>query len=313
MIEGRAHFALTGLWEIQFCFEVERHSSRFVVSEKAHDTRSAGKSLASDLAGAAIQAGYDLDASTPVYAAMNGGVVPPSLEPRKRAMTLEHLLTMSSGFDCDEDDENSPGNEDNMKGPDVYRATLDLNLVRAPGEKAVYCSVGANLAGGVVARAARVPSLQLFQRLIAEPLSIDRYYLGVTPTHDYYMGGGAQLLPRDFLKLAQVHVDGGTWHGKRIYSTEWSRKATSPLVRFFEESKSRYGYLWWLYDIPYRGRTVRAYFASGNGGQLSIGIDELDLAIVFYAGNYNDWETGLVALKELLPQDILPAVQDVRR
>ena len=280
--------------------------------ELAHDTRSAGKSLASDLAGAAIEAGYGLGATTPVYATMYGSKLPPGLDPRKRAMRLEHLLTMSSGFDCDEDDENSPGYEDKVTGPDVYRATLELPMVRAPGEKAVYCSVGANLVGGVVARAAKEPSLELFQRLIADPLGFGRYYIGVTPTNDCYLGGGARLLPRDFLKLAQVHLDGGLWHGRRIYPADWSRQATSPLTRFSEESKARYGYLWWLYDIPYRGRTVRAYFASGNGGQFSFGIEELGLAVVFYGGNYNDWDSGYAALKEFLPQGILPAVQEGR-
>jgi len=68
----------------------------------------------------------------------------------------------------------------------------------------------------------------------------------------------------------------------------------------------------WLYDIPYRGRTVRAYFASGNGGQFSFGFDELDLAVVFYGGNYNDWESGYAALKEFLPNDVLPTVQEGR-
>lgn len=280
--------------------------------ERAHDTRSAGKSLASDLTGAAIQAGYDLSPATGVYATMNGGVLPPDLDPRKRAMTLEHLLTMSSGFDCDEEDENSPGYEDSITGPDVYRQTLDLPMKRAPGEKAVYCSVGANLVGGVVAKAAHERSVPLFRRLIADPLGMEHYYLGVTPTHEAYYGGGARLRPRDFLKLAQVHLDGGEWRGKRVYSADWSQKATAPHVKFFEESKSRYGYLWWLYDIAYRDRTVRAYFASGNGGQFSFGIAELDLAVVFYGGNYNDWESGYSALKEYLPQDILPAVQEGR-
>lgn len=281
--------------------------------EKPHDLRSAGKSLASDMAGAAIQAGYRLDEDSRVYEVMNGGTMPPGLEPRKRALTLRHLLTMTSGLDCDEDDENSPGHEDNVKGPDVYRATMDLPMAREPGDKAIYCSVGANLAGGVVARAVGVPSLALFEKLIAEPLEIERYYMGVSSMLDYYLGGGARLLPRDFLKLAQVHLNGGTWNGRRVYSADWSRRATAPLVRFSEESKARYGYLWWVYDFQYEGKTVRAYFASGNGGQLSIGIDELDLAVVFQGGNYNDWETGLVALRHYLPQHILPAVRAPRR
>jgi len=280
--------------------------------EKPHDTRSAAKSLASDLAGAAIEAGHRLTTDTRVYEVMNGGAVPPNLDPRRRALKLEHLLTMSSGLDCDEDDENSPGYEDNVRGPDVYRATLDLPMARKPGEKAVYCSVGANLVGGVVARAAGQSSLRLFQKLLAEPLDIERYHMPVSPSLESYLGGGARFLPRDFLKLAQVHVDGGTRNGRRVYSAEWSRRATSPRVKFSEESRAGYGYLWWTYDFPYEGRTVRAHFASGNGGQLSIGIDELDLAIVFHAGNYNDWETGLVALREFLPKHILPAVRAPR-
>jgi len=240
---------------------------------------------------------------------MNGGSMPANLEPRKRAMTLKHLLTMTSGFDCDEEDENTPGYEDNIKGPDVYRATLDLPMVRQPGDKAVYCSVGANLAGGVVARAAGKPTLELFQKLIADPLDIRQYYMGVTGTLDYYLGGGARFLPRDFLKWAQVHVNHGTWNGRRIYSAEWSRRATSPLVRFSETSRTRYGYLWWIYDYPYQGRKVRSYFASGNGGQLSIGIDELDLAIVFQGGNYNDWDNGIIGL-DYVQNFILPAVRE---
>jgi CubicO group peptidase (beta-lactamase class C family) len=277
--------------------------------ERPHDTRSAGKSLASDMAGAAMHAGHRLAVDARVYEVMHGGTMPANLEPRKRALTLEHLLTMSSGLDCDEEDQSSPGHEDKLAGSDMYPATLALPMVREPGEKAVYCSVGANLAGGVVARAAREPSLRLFQTLLAGPLQIERYYMGTSSSLDYYLGGGARLLPRDFLKLAQLHVSGGTWNGRRVYSADWSRRATAPLVRFSEESRARYGYLWWVYDFPHEDRTVRAYFASGNGGQLSIGIDELDLAVVFLGGNYNDWETGLVALREYLPKHILPAIR----
>lgn len=50
--------------------------------EKLHDTRSASKSFASLLAGAAMQAGAPLRLSSPVYEVMNGGTFPPGLEPR---------------------------------------------------------------------------------------------------------------------------------------------------------------------------------------------------------------------------------------
>ncbi len=282
--------------------------------EKAHDTRSAAKSLTATLIGAAINAGVPLKVSSPVYQVMNGGAFSPELEPRKRALTLEHLLTMSSGLDCDDSDENSPGREDFMVdesgATDYYKYTLALKMIREPGERAVYCSVNPNLAGGVLKHASGKSLPQLMQELLAEPLQIKRYYLGITPNGDAYMGGGARFLPRDFMKLAQLHVDGGTWNGRRILTPEWIRRATEPQYKFSETSRASYGYLWWVHDYPYQGRTVRAYFASGNGWQHAIGIPELDLVIAFYAGNYND---ALPLHDDYIPKYLLPAVKETHK
>src|SRR5204863_422987 len=75
-------------------------------------------------------------------------------EPRKRRVTVEHLLTMTSGLECDDNDDESAGNEDNMQSqegqPDWYKYALDLPMVREPGEAGVYCSAGINLLGGAV-------------------------------------------------------------------------------------------------------------------------------------------------------------------
>ncbi len=104
-----------------------------------HDTRSAAKSLTATIVGAVIQAGAPLKLSTPVYEIMNGGVFPKDLDPRKRAMTLEHLLTMSSGYFCDDRNPEAPGNENTMLDqtdePDYYRYTLKVPMaVGAGGE-----------------------------------------------------------------------------------------------------------------------------------------------------------------------------------
>jgi len=278
--------------------------------EKAHDTRSASKSVAADLIGAAIYSGVPLKTSIPVYQVMNNGEFPPDLEPRKRAMTLEHLLTMSSGLDCDDytSPEKSPGYEDNMweqtEQPDFYKWTLALNVIRQPGEKAFYCSASPNLAGGVLARVAKQKTQELFQKLLAEPLQIKRYYLTLSPLEDYTMTGGARFLPRDFMKLGQVHVGGGVWNGRRIFTPEWSRRATSHLV---DIGTGKYGYLWWVQDYKYKGRTVRAFFAGGNGGQVVMGIPDLDLVIAFYGGNYAD-RAGFKVQNVYVPEYILPAI-----
>jgi len=285
--------------------------------EKPHDTRSATKSVASDLTGAAIYAGVPLKVSVPVYQIMNGGVFPTDLDARKRALTLEHLLTMSSGFECDDNDPKSPGFEDNMweqtEQPDFYKWTMDLNMIRQPGEKAVYCSANPNLVGGVVSRAAKQSSPTLFQNLIAEPLQMKRYYLPLSPLGDYTMTGGARFLPREFMKLGQLHINGGTWNGRRVFTPEWSRRAISPLyeVKGYKPPEPykilRYGYLWWVIEYPFKGRTVQAFFAGGNGGQTVMGIPELDLVIAIYAGNYAD-SPGRQIQQAYVPKYILPAI-----
>jgi CubicO group peptidase (beta-lactamase class C family) len=283
--------------------------------DKPHDTRSASKSIASDMMGAAIHSGVRIKTNDSVYRVMNGGEFPPGLEPRKRALTLEHLLTMSSGFDCDDWDtpERSPGFEDNFwdqsKEPDYYKWTLALPMVRQPGEKAFYCSAGANLVGGVLARAARESAQELFHRLLAEPLGIKRYYLTVSPAGDFTLSGGARFAPRDFMKLGQLHLNGGTWNGRRIFTPEWSRRATATSVSEIGGRKRQYGYLWWINEYPYKGRTVRAYFAAGNGGQIVMAIPDLDLVIAFYGGNYND-PALFIPQNVYVPQHILPAVNN---
>ena len=276
--------------------------------EEPHDTRSAAKSLTSVLVGAAIRHGAPVSVSTPVYEAMKRDDV----DPNKRAMTLEHLLTMSSGLDCDDADPKSPGNEDTMQEQTVqtdwYRFALDLKTTRRPGQKAVYCSSSPNLAGGVLARTTGRWLPDLYRELIATPLQIRHYGLNLTPTREAYMGGGARLRPRDFMKLGQLLMDGGRWKGRQVVSREWAARSISPL---YEMRERRYGYLWWVVEYPYKERKVRAFFAGGNGGQIVMGVPELDLVIAFYGGNYSD-RVLFVPQNVYVPEYILPAVSDGR-
>lgn len=278
--------------------------------DKLHETRSAAKSLTATIVGAAIQAGAPLKLSTPVYEAMNGGVFPPDLEPRKRAMTLEHLLTMSSGYFCDDTNPDAPGNEDAMLDqtdePDYYRYTLKVPMESAPGEKAVYCSINPNLALGVVSRATGESPMVTFDRLLGTPMKIQRYGWFLDFAGNPYGGGGVQFLPRDFMKLGQLMLNGGTWQGQRLLSREFVAKASAPLYPLRDLT---YGYLWWGIDYPYKDRTVRAFFAGGAGGQIVMVIPELDLVAAAYGGNYSSRGTFNFQ-REYLPRYILPAVRE---
>lgn len=271
-----------------------------------HDTRSAAKSWTAVLLGAAMQAGVPIRLDTPVYRTMLDSL-PRDLDPRKRAMTLEHLISMTAGYDCEAD--SAPGNEDVMQSqtaePDWYRYTLNVPMLTAPGDTIVYCSIEPNLAGGILRKVAGEPLPDLFYRLVARPLEMSHYHLLLSPTGEAYGGGGHQFLPRDFLKLAQLMVNDGRWNGRQIVSRDWARKSSSAL-RHLTKSQ-QYGWLWNSVEYPYKGGQVRAFFAAGNGGQIFMGIPELDLVIGFTGGNYAD-AALFIPQRVFVPERILPAV-----
>jgi len=275
--------------------------------DQPHDTRSASKSWVAVLLGAAMQAGVPIRLNTPVYQTMLDSF-PADLDPRTRAMTLEHLISMTAGYDCAAD--TAPGNEDVMQSqreePDWYRYTLNVPMLTAPGDTIVYCSIEPNLAGGMLRKIAREPLPELFARLVARPLRMSNYHLMLSPTGEAYGGGGHQFLPRDFLKLAQLMVNEGKWNNRQIISREWARRSGSALRDL--TPTQQYGWLWNSMEYPYKGRTVRGFFAAGNGGQIFMGIPALDLVIGFTGGSYND-PALFIPQRRFVPEFVLPAIQ----
>ena len=275
-----------------------------------HDTRSAAKSWTNVLIGAAMQARVPIRLDTPVYQTMLG-TVPVGLDPRKKAMTLEHLVSMTAGFDCN-DSGDRPGDEDVMqqqtKQPDWYRYALDVPIAWNNGDKIVYCSMKPNLAAGMLQKIAREPLPEMFWRLVAKPMHMSNYHLFLTPTGTAYGGGGHHFTTRDFMKLTQLFLNDGKWEGRQIVSPEWAKKSGAALRVLNSESGQTYGYLWNSVEYPFRGRKLHAYFPGGNGGQVYIGIPDLDLLIAFTGGNYAD-RVLFRSQREFVPQDILPAVK----
>ena len=279
--------------------------------DKLHNVRSASKSLTSLVVGAAMHAGVPLKLSSPVYQVMNGGKFPADLEPQKRTMTLENLLTMSGGYFCDDSNDDAPGNEDTMwdqtAEPDFYRFTMKVPLITPPGENSVYCSAMPNLALGMVGSAAHEDPMPLFDRLMGVPMKIRRYDWGLDRVGHPYGGGGTNLLLRDFAKIGQLMLNGGTWQGRRIVSKDFVARAGSSLYNL---RKLTYGYLWWIEDYPYKNRTVRVVSARGSGGQSVTIVPDLNLLVATFGGSYSSRKGMGGASTEPIPRIILPATRE---
>jgi len=148
--------------------------------------------------------------------------------------------------------------------------------------------------------------MDMFDRLLGGPLQIPRQAWYVSPARQPYGGGSIAMIPRDYMKLGQLMLNGGTWKGNRVVSEEFVRRASAPL---YDLNSIKYGYLWWGTDWPYKSGTVHAYFAGGNGGQGIIVVPALDLVIAIYGSSYSS-RVGLEIQQGLTPRYILPAVRE---
>lgn len=286
-------------------------------ADRVHDMRSAGKTFAPVLVGLAQQQGSTLGPRTPVYPLFSQYGAFANPDERKQHMTLQNIMTMTAGNACDDNDDESPGNEDRMQSnrtqPDWYKYTLDLPMIAQPGDQqAVYCSGDLNLVGGAVAADRHTWLPDFFEEHLARPLQFSRYYLNLMPTCEAYMGGGAYLTPRDQLKLGQLYLDGGVWHGKRLVSKAWVADSTSFHARFAKErslgQEHEYGYGWHLHTLQSDGRAYKVFAAEGNGGQFVIVIPALDLVIGMTGGAYGEFAQWYRWELELVPTYLIPAV-----
>jgi CubicO group peptidase (beta-lactamase class C family) len=275
-----------------------------------HDTRSASKTFTSVLLGAAMLGGAGISPETPIASVMGYATPFANPDPRKQKITLANLMTHSSGLACDDNDDASPGNEDTMWAqsgqPDFWKFMLDLPMSTDPGAHYAYCSGGMNLAGGVLSVATKTWLPELFDRSLARPLRFGRYYFILSPALQGYLGGGMRMRPRDLLKVGQLYLDGGTWNGKRIVAQSWVIRSTSKQVEGSNNGND--GYAWHRSDLKSGTRTYREYEANGNGGQFLIVVPELDLAVVFTAGNYRDYGVWRWFRDDMVANVIIPAI-----
>jgi hypothetical protein len=120
-----------------------------------HDVRSAGKTFASVLLGAAMRQGVPIAPETKVYDLLAGMGPFANPDPRKSQITLAHLMTHTAGFACNDNDDASAGNEGTMQSqrqqPNWWKYTQVL-LVIPELELAVVFTGGNYRQGGIWGR-----------------------------------------------------------------------------------------------------------------------------------------------------------------
>lgn len=276
--------------------------------ETLHNLASVTKSVTSILVGIALDQGAIQSVDDRVLAYFPQ--YEQQTDAQKDTITLEHLLTMTSGLEWNEGELPYSDPDNDMirlfREPDPIGYILSKPLVSEPGTTFYYGGHNTNLLGEAI-RAATGQRMDAFaEDVLFGPLGITDYAWDFINPDIIHASGNLQLRPRDMAKLGQLCLNGGVWEGERIVSEAWIATSTQKHVR--RSATRGYGYQWWLASYRVGDDHVDAFYAAGWGGQKIIVLPELEMVVVFTGGNYTSEDPS----EKILTRHVLPAVQTQR-
>jgi Beta-lactamase len=266
-----------------------------------HTMQSVSKTVTSAIIGIAISRGdFKAALTTPVLHYFDETKVK-NVDARKRRMTLRDLLTMTSGFDWNEDlpydDPSNPS--DLMEAADDWvQFVIDRPMKDEPGTVFAYSSGATELLAYIFKRETGVDIEHYGRRHLFGPLGIHHYFWKRTPLGVVDTEGGLYLRAEDLAKIGLLYLHDGRWDGQRLMSPDWIKESLTPRIDAGEGFK--YGYQWWL--LPHGEPSRLAWAARGMGGQRLIVFPEHQLIVVSTAWHIlNEASIEFDVVSRLLP------------
>jgi CubicO group peptidase (beta-lactamase class C family) len=278
-------------------------------SNRPPDLRSATKSITALLIGIAIDQGKIPSVREKVSTLLPRHEETLLKDPKKAQITIEDLLTMRSGLDCNDWDPRSPGQEDKMyKQVDWVESWAALPMRTDPGKEFSYCTGNAVALGEILATATDMTVDAFAIRYFFSRLGFERAEWAYWDNkRGVDTGGHLRILPDDLIKIGELVVGRGMYNGVRIVSEAWIDAMIQERTTI-KNMGQRYGYLWWVDHTkdPQLPKT-RLVWAQGNGGTFLIVMPELRSTIAITGTRFNRGD----ALEPMfwLRDRILPAMK----
>jgi len=211
-----------------------------------HGVASCTKAVISSLVGAAIQQGYIKSIQQRMLEFFPGREVA-NRDARKEAITLEHLLSMSSGLHCVYN-----GYEktlyDMRASKDWAQFMLDQPMDHEPGTHFFYNSGASHLVSVILSQATGRSALEFAREHLFGPMGVQDVAWPADPQGHSCGWGQLQLQPRDMAKFGYLFLCDGVWEGQRILPAGWVAESTR--FRFDPKRGQGYGFFWWLRSVP---------------------------------------------------------------
>ena len=304
-------------YEKYLCGKDERHGKNMGIRQHGisdlHDVRSVSKSVVSACIGIAINKGLIKNEHEPLR---NFFPEICNKDDKKSAITIKHLLTMSSGLSWQE-----IGNYSSLLN-DETKMDLSLNPIDFVLNKETASNAGVswNYSGGntqVLAEVIKKVSGKNIEEFAAEylfkPMGISQYeWVNLTVKNIPAAASGLRITSRDLLKLGILYKDNGKLNNAQILDSSWVGKSMykqieRPDLTSLNLDNGGYGYQFWTYDFNIKNKNLKIVEAKGNGGQSVFICQQLHLVVVITAGNYGKINGNKIPY-QILKEYILPSL-----
>ena len=252
---------------------------------QVHDDASVTKSITSTLIGIAVGEHKLRSVRQPVLSVFSERSVGNRNE-RKDRMTVEDLLTMTSGLDSHVDHAEITLRE-MRESKDWVQFMLDRPMMAEPGSKFEYCSGGMHLLSGIIFETTGSTALEFARRELFQPLGIADVIWPSDPQGVNTGWGDLHLRPRDMAKIGYLWLHEGRWEGRQILPVEWMPAATAVHSHPGRENVG-YGSGFWVYPQ----RSPVEYEALGRGGQRITLTPAENRIVVFTGGGFEPGDVG---------------------
>ena len=198
---------------------------------------------------------------------------PDQVQGDKSAITLGHLLNMTSGFQWDEDVEVLDLIEHRIADP--VDNVLSRSLTSTPGSTFNYNSASPHIVSYIIRQQANQSFLDYAKKELFDPLGIEQFAWTKDPQGAVWAGFGLQLRARDLARFGQLYLNNGAWQGKQIVPESWVEMSANAQVDI-PGAGSDYSLQWWIsgsLDTP-------LYFGLGYGGQVLMLLPEKNMMVI---------------------------------
>jgi len=233
---------------------------------------SCSKSVSSALIGIALDQGHVESVHQPILEFFPKKI-PQKQRDLKHDITLQHLLTMSTGLKCRDSYLYQWRGLHQMEArSDWVQFFLDLPLVEEPGTRFEYCNANSFLLSAIVQQQTHMNTLEFAKQNLFEPLGITDVSWPSNPQGITLGYSQLHLQPRDMAKIGYLYLHQGNWDKKQLISSQWIRESTRKHVA--ATWIADYGYQWWVIKPG-------VFTALGHDGQYIIVVPEKNIVVVF--------------------------------